>query len=34
MNSRLEALLKNGERLYVTRKYLSIVKHELQKEVM
>jgi DNA-binding LytR/AlgR family response regulator len=34
MNSRLEALLKNGERLYVTRKYLTMVKHELQKEVI
>ncbi|MFA9464864.1 MAG: LytTR family DNA-binding domain-containing protein [Velocimicrobium sp.] len=34
MNSRLEALLKNGERLFVTRKYLVMVKHELQKEVL
>lgn len=34
LNSRLEALLKNGERIYVTRKYLSIVKQELQKEVL
>lgn len=34
MNSRLEALLKNGERLVVTRKYLTIIKEELQKEVL
>lgn len=34
LNSRLEALLKNGERIYVTRKYLSMVKQELQKEVL
>ncbi len=34
MNSRLDALLKNGERICVTRKYLAIVKHELQKEVL
>lgn len=33
MNSRMEALLKNGERLFISRKYLAKVKHELQKEV-
>jgi DNA-binding LytR/AlgR family response regulator len=34
LNSRLEALLKNGERIFVTRKYLSMVKQELQKVVL
>lgn len=32
-NSRMEATLKNGERLYVTRKYITSIKHELQKGV-
>lgn len=30
MNSRMEAMLKNGERLHVTRKYLSGIKQALQ----
>jgi DNA-binding LytR/AlgR family response regulator len=29
-NSRMEARLKNGERLYVTRKYLNDIKRKLQ----
>lgn len=33
MNSRMEATLKNGERLYITRKYLSGIKHTLQEGV-
>lgn len=33
MNSRMEATLKNGERLYITRKYLSAVKQSLQEEI-
>ncbi len=33
MNSRMEATLKNGERLFVTRKYLTNIKNELQKGV-
>lgn len=32
-NSRMEATLINGERLYVTRKYLTSIKHELQEGV-
>lgn len=32
INSRLEALLSNGERVYVTRKYLSEIKRQLQKK--
>jgi DNA-binding LytR/AlgR family response regulator len=32
LNSRMEATLKNGERLCITRKYLDNVKHALQKE--
>lgn len=34
MNSRMEATLKNGERLFVTRKYLAKIKQELQKGVL
>jgi len=30
INSRMEATLKNGERLIVTRKYLGAIKHALQ----
>ena len=30
LNNRMEAMLKNGERLYVTRKYLTMIKQELQ----
>jgi len=30
LNSRMEATLKNGERLYITRKYLDAVKQVLQ----
>lgn len=30
LNSRMEATLKNGERLHVTRKYLTNIKRELQ----
>lgn len=33
MNSRLEATLQNGERLYVTRKYLGSIKEALQKGI-
>lgn len=33
MNSRMEATLKNGERLYITRKYLSGIKKALQEGV-
>lgn len=33
LNSRMEAMLKNGERLYVTRKYLTTIKQELQEGV-
>lgn len=33
INSRLEATLQNGERLYVTRKYLGSIKEALQKGV-
>lgn len=33
INSRLEAILQNGERVYVTRKYLSSIKEALQKGV-
>jgi DNA-binding LytR/AlgR family response regulator len=32
INSRMEATLKNGERLYITRKYLSNIKEALQRE--
>ncbi|MNE61191.1 putative HTH-type transcriptional regulator [compost metagenome] len=31
LNSRMEATLKNGERLYITRKYLGSIKQALQK---
>lgn len=31
LNSRMEATLKNGERLYVTRKYLNNIKQALQR---
>ncbi len=31
-NSRMEATLKNGERLYITRKYLDSIKRALQEE--
>ncbi|WP_342759120.1 LytTR family DNA-binding domain-containing protein [Kineothrix sedimenti] len=31
-NSRMEAMLKNGERLYVTRKYLNGIKNKLRGE--
>lgn len=31
-NSRMEATLRNGERLYVTRKYLNNIKEALQEE--
>lgn len=34
INSRMEAILKNGERLFVTRKYLAKIKQELQKGMM
>lgn len=34
INSRMEATLKNGERLFVTRKYLAKIKQELQKGVL
>lgn len=30
LNSRMEATLRNGERLYVTRKYLEGIRHVLQ----
>lgn len=30
LNSRMEATLKNGERLYITRKYLNNIKQALQ----
>lgn len=33
LNSRMEATLKNGERFYVTRKYLSNIKQALQEGV-
>lgn len=33
INSRLEATLQNGERVFVTRKYLSSIKEALQKGV-
>lgn len=33
LNSRMEATLKNGERLYVMRKYLDNIKQALQKGV-
>jgi len=33
LNSRMEATLTNGERLYVTRKYLSCIKQALQEGV-
>lgn len=33
INSRMEATLKNGERLHVTRKYLSSIKQALQGEL-
>ncbi|MCL2621008.1 MAG: LytTR family transcriptional regulator DNA-binding domain-containing protein [Defluviitaleaceae bacterium] len=32
-NSRMEATLKNDERVYITRKYLDGIKHALQKGV-
>lgn len=32
-NSRMEATLKNGERLYITRKYLNGIKQALQGEL-
>jgi DNA-binding LytR/AlgR family response regulator len=34
MNSRMEATLKNGERLFITRKYLANIKEKLQKGVL
>lgn len=34
VNSRLEATLQNGERVYVTRKYLSAIKAVIQKSVI
>ena len=34
LNSRMEATLKNGERLFVTRKYLAKIKQELQKGIL
>lgn len=34
INSRMEAILKNGERLFVTRKYLAKIKQELQKGIL
>jgi DNA-binding LytR/AlgR family response regulator len=34
INSRMEATLKNGERLLVTRKYLANIKQELQKGLL
>lgn len=33
LNSRMEATLKNGERLNVTRKYLADIKHKLQEGI-
>ena len=33
LNKRMEATLKNGERLHVSRKYLTNIKHELQEGV-
>lgn len=33
LNRRMEATLKNGERLHITRKYLTNIKHELQEGV-
>lgn len=34
MNSRMEATLKNGERLFITRKYLVSLKEKLQEGVL
>jgi DNA-binding LytR/AlgR family response regulator len=34
INSKMEAILKNGEHLLVTRKYLTSIKEELQKGVL